>query len=143
MLTEKPCQFETLSYSVPAVTLKVLASLDVRAAVQVELEPTGLNYVRAAMRRSSVADRELRMVRADGVAWRSDRKVWLAKKKIDDKYIYKNFKPADNDDLGVREAKDAATSWVASADIDGVEGEDDDGEFAYDEVDSQHASAGA
>ena len=125
---------------VPAATLKVLPSLDVRAPVYIELEPAGLNYVRAAMQCSYIENRELREFRNDGVHWRQDRKVWLAKKKVGVKTICKSFKPDCDDELAVQEAKCKALSWRGSADEDGVEAEE--GDDNHEDGDILHASAG-
>ena len=107
-------------HPVPATTLRVKSSIDVRDAVMVELDPHMIYYIKHAML-SSFTDDGVKYDRgpADGVRWRSDRTCWLARRQNEadpERVITKSFKPKDDDPISIQEAADDAAAWADGRD---------------------------
>ena len=124
---------------IDGVAVKMLPSIDRRAAVHIEVTPQNLAYIRTAANAAesdSKRNEELRRSGDANVRWRADRKVWLALRgtPIIKKGMSKCFKVSDvNDEIAVEEAKAAALRWAQGCDGDSDHECDDaasDGNFA-------------
>lgn len=128
---------------IPAITLRVQASLDAREELMMELDGQMLYYLKHAMR-ASLTDRMRQPKRHDGARWRSDRKSWTARRMQPgqepgqpEKTVWKSFNFADPDGpLAVEDAASMAVAWAEGRDdIDGCEVEPIQGGEPCDAID--------
>lgn len=111
-----------------ACFVKVVASLDVRTGITVELKDKVLDHIAALMRESRSDDNEHKMKVGRGVRWCSTRKAFLATRHGDRKRM-RTFRPDDDEedeDIARQDAKDRALAWAAKEE-DTPDG-DEDGE---------------
>ena len=119
------------------LTFKIKASLNVREAPSVELDPHVLHYVKHALLASEGSSEKespanVIMQRTQHVHWREARGCWTAQKGA----RFKSFKPEDiNDSISVETAHTKAARWASSEHCDDDYG-DDDGV-----VEEQHAGS--
>ena len=99
---------------IPATSLTVKSSIDVKHAIMMELDAHMLHYVKHSMRKSKDSGQG-KAQRNDGIRWRNDRGCWMARRRAGEgKFITKAFRP--NDLIAADVAADLATAWVDGKD---------------------------
>ena len=126
---------------VAPLTFKIKASLNVREAPSVELDPNVLHYIKYAMQASDGSIEKETPAKAVAqrtphVQWRAARNCWTAKHGSK----FKTFKPDDiTDPISIEVAHGKAARWASGEDCDaddGAEADQFDGNIADDAVDA-------
>ena len=101
---------------VPGCRLLVVATLDLNAKVQVQLQADSLNYIRKAMQASvkESPDDVSSVSRSTGVYWRPERNAYICKRKVDGTFKYQSFKVEKDEDS--QATLERANRWVNGED---------------------------
>lgn len=119
------------SEEVGAINMKVATCFELTTALQIEMVPEALEYIRHAILSDDTIEEQDRPAhkrqKSDGAFWREDRKAYVARRMTDDGPVYQTFRPDGDDEIAKNSAKELAQRWANGEDVADGDNNDADG----------------